>query len=197
MMMTPVCFQCVSPVSSCQSIHAPADYLKSYGCSYNVLWVRSWLTKHPGKRRYVFQSKLHNYIITFSKLEAVWLCHSQGGRLFSGRKFTEVSVGKEHKHLVTKFFVGDFSDRHAPALPAYQFTLVHYRSASDTTSGAISAPEWNVNPRRLWDFHTKESAEDPRRIPALKGQSEWGYWPATQCDKPGEKHDMLIFKRTR
>ena len=37
---------------------------------------------------------MHNYIIAISKLEAVWLCHSRLRRLFSKRKFTEVSVWK-------------------------------------------------------------------------------------------------------
>ena len=33
-----------------------------------------------------------NYIIAISKLDAVWLCHSRGTRLFSWGKFSEVSV---------------------------------------------------------------------------------------------------------
>ena len=33
-----------------------------------------------------------NYIFAISKLDAVWLCHSRGRRMFSGEKFTEVSV---------------------------------------------------------------------------------------------------------
>ena len=37
---------------------------------------------------------LHNYIITISKQDTVWLPHWQGRRLFSGGKFPEVSGGK-------------------------------------------------------------------------------------------------------
>ena len=55
-----------------------------------MLWLRSW---HPGNwQSHVFRSKLHNYIIAISKHVTVWLCHSQGQRLFSRGKFTEVSV---------------------------------------------------------------------------------------------------------
>ena len=38
----------------------------------DVLWLRSWPTKHPRKWQiYVFHSKLHNYIITISKQDLV------------------------------------------------------------------------------------------------------------------------------
>ena len=72
----------------------PADYLKSYGCCYNVLWLRSWVT-------FFFCSKWHNYIIAISKQH----CHSRRGRLFSEGKFTEVSVGRADRCGET-FFAG-------------------------------------------------------------------------------------------
>ena len=79
MIMMSVCFQGVSQVSSCQS--EPADSLQSYGCCCNVQWLRSWLTKHPGKwQSYVFISKLHNYIITISKVDAVCHCRRRADR---------------------------------------------------------------------------------------------------------------------
>ena len=81
----------LSQVSFCQS--KPVDKLYLYGCCYNVSWLRPWHTKHPRKwRTYVFRSTLHNYIIAISKQDAAWLPHSRGRRLFSGGKFTEVSV---------------------------------------------------------------------------------------------------------
>ena len=58
-------------------------------------------------------SKLHNrHIIAISQLDAVWLCHSQGGRLYSAEKFPVVLVGRadhcgdfcRHKHFVSKSF---------------------------------------------------------------------------------------------
>ena len=49
-----------------------------------------------------------NYIIVISKLDAAWHCHLQGGRLFSGGKFTDVSARRadlrrdfQHKHFVS------------------------------------------------------------------------------------------------
>ena len=64
-------------------------------------------------KSYVFCSKLHNYIIAIC--EKVAVSHSQGQRLFSGGKFTEVSVRRadhrrdffHHKHLVSKVFAGN------------------------------------------------------------------------------------------
>ena len=54
-------FKAFPPVSSWQSKHVPADCLYSYGCSYNVLWLRSWPTKHPISDKVMFFcSKLHN-----------------------------------------------------------------------------------------------------------------------------------------
>ena len=57
-----------------------------------------------------------NYIIAISKLDAVWLPHSWGRRLFSGGKFTEVWGADlrgdlyQHKHLSElKCFAGDRS----------------------------------------------------------------------------------------
>ena len=44
-------------------------------------------------------SRLHNYLKT-GKQDAVWLCHSWGGRLFSGGKFTEPGDG--HRFSVEK-----------------------------------------------------------------------------------------------
>ena len=41
---------------------------------------------------FVFLSKLRCYIITMINPDDVWLVHSRGGMLFSGGKFTEVSV---------------------------------------------------------------------------------------------------------
>ena len=63
----------------------------------------------------MFNPKLHYYII-ISKQEAVWLPHSRGQRLFSGGKFTEVSVWRADHHCdlfssqtpsELKFFAGD------------------------------------------------------------------------------------------
>ena len=48
-----------------------------------------------------FRSELRNYIIyinSFCKLDAVWPCQARGQRLFSGGKFTEVSVWRADCH---------------------------------------------------------------------------------------------------
>ena len=61
--------------------------------------IRCCAVKHPGGwQSYVFGSKLLDCIITTSKQEAVWLCHSQGGILFSGGKFNDVSVRRADRH---------------------------------------------------------------------------------------------------
>ena len=56
----------------------------------------SWKVIH-----YIFRSKLHHDIITISKLDTVWICHSQGGKLFSGEKFTEQHNSGGVKHMVS------------------------------------------------------------------------------------------------
>ena len=48
-----------------------------------------------------FRSELRNYTIyinSFCKLDAVWPCQARGQRLFSGGKFTEVSVWRADCH---------------------------------------------------------------------------------------------------
>ena len=55
--------------------------------------------QNPGKwQSYVFHSKLHNYIITIYKLDAVWLSHLRGWMLSSGGKVTKVSVRGVDRH---------------------------------------------------------------------------------------------------
>ena len=60
---------------------------------------------------------------------------------------------------------------------AYLFTLVRFanNAARDTTSRGGWASERNFTPRRIWNFHTEEDAENCWRIPACKRQCEGGY----------------------
>ena len=78
MTMTSACVQDVSPgVPPGQS--KPADSLYVNGWGYNVLWLRSWPTKHPEKwQSYVYCSKWHSFIIAISKQVNVWLSYSRG-----------------------------------------------------------------------------------------------------------------------
>ena len=62
--------------------------------------------------------------------------------------------------------------------PAYPFTLVRF-----TNNTALIQPpeadqrrERNFTPRRIWNFHTEEDAQNWRRIPACERQCEWGWW---------------------
>ena len=58
-----------------------------------VIEILTHQTSWTKWQSYVFRAKLHNYIITISKLDAVWLPHWQGRQPFSGGKFT--SLGQE------------------------------------------------------------------------------------------------------
>ena len=192
-----MCFQDVSPVSPCQS--KPADSLISYGCCYNVFWLRSWPIKHPGKWQSdnVFHCKLHNYLITISKQDTVWLCYSRGRRLFSWGKFTEVSVQRadchrdffQDKHLVrwshlpltaavlwaemwqlvewSTCVVIRLSDWHALNTHSQLIHLHWFGAPSDTTSHAWSVLEQYLTPCRLQEIHTE--AENWRMIGSVNG----------------------------
>ena len=51
----------------------------------------------------------------------------------------------------------------------------HTHTHTHTTSRGGSVPGPNFTLRSLWDFHTEGEAESWCRIPAFKGQCEWGY----------------------
>ena len=85
---------------------------------------------------------------------------------------------------------------HAAAISIHIGLVRQYRT-SDTNSRGGSAPERNVTPCRLQDFHTE--AENWCRIPASKWQCEWGYclypvlWPTgiEYCHKTSTRTDQI------
>ena len=159
----------------------------------NVLWVRHWPTKHPGKwQSYVFHSRLHDYVIAISKLDAVWL--TWGEAVFWG-KFIIVSVKRSDSRrdfsstqtlVELKLFA---SDRHC--FWAERWWRVRRTDGRADRRMSCKLPKTltvttlllqNFTPRRLLDIHTE--VENWRRILAYKWQCDLGYWliPTDFCN---------------
>ena len=85
----------VFPVSPAVNLNLQTVYIIWMLCV--VIKILTHLTSWK-VMKLCFRTKLHNYIITISKLDSVWLPHWQGRRLFSGGKFLEVSIGRADGH---------------------------------------------------------------------------------------------------
>ena len=145
-----------------------------------------------------------NYIIAIRKQDPVWLSvtgSQTGWQRITAVFFPHISCQRHYQLLhycclvMWICFVGHFSllcwakdlfryqtvnniqstsPRSMPQADSFTQTPVCFCSASDTTSGGTPEPQWHVAPRCILNLPTEDDAENWHRIPARKGQCEWG-----------------------